>query len=103
MAPAVAEYGSASDEPTARIAFVEQFCSWSACRMKRTSSAFSSVGFGLYFTSAVLYIMFRKLPAKERSLSGYTYGKPIECLYANAARVGILAMRRTIWRRRTSG
>jgi hypothetical protein len=44
------------------MAVVEQFCSWSACRMKRTSSAFSTAGFGRYFTSVILNSMFRKLP-----------------------------------------
>jgi hypothetical protein len=46
MAPAVAEYGSACELPMLRIAFVLQFCSWSACRMKSTSSARSSTGLG---------------------------------------------------------
>ena len=46
MAAAVAEYGSTCELPTPRMALAEQFCSWSACRMKSTSSARSSVGFG---------------------------------------------------------
>ena len=45
-AAAAAEYGSTCELPTARIAFVEQFCSWSACRMNRTSSACSRTGSG---------------------------------------------------------
>ena len=44
IAAAVAEYGSGCEEPTARIALVEQFCSWSAWRMKSTSSARSISG-----------------------------------------------------------
>ena len=43
-----------------RIAEVEQFCSWSACRMNSTSSAFSSAGFTLYLSSLVLNIICRK-------------------------------------------
>ena len=39
-------YGSTRELPTDRIAFAEQFCSWSACRMNKTSIAFSSTGFG---------------------------------------------------------
>jgi len=61
-AAAMQEYGSAWDDPTLRIALVEQFCSWSAWRMKSTSSAFSSTGCGSYFTSVALNIMFKKLP-----------------------------------------
>ena len=54
----------------ARIALVPQFCSWSACRMNSTSRARSSTGFTRYFASVILNSMFRKLPAKESSLSG---------------------------------
>ena len=59
---ATAEYGSTCEDPTARTAAVEQFCSWSACRIQRTSSARSMRGSGWYLTSVILYIMFRKLP-----------------------------------------
>src|SRR4026208_1373624 len=69
MPAATAEYGSTCDEPTARTALVEQFCSWSACRMNRTSSARSTRGSGSYFSSVILYIMLRKLPADLRALS----------------------------------
>jgi hypothetical protein len=65
-----ATYGSAWELPTVRIVVVLQFCSWSMCRMKRTSSAFSRMGSGSYFGSEILYIMLRKFPAKLRSLSG---------------------------------
>src|SRR5438477_439032 len=61
-APASAEYGSTCELPMLRIAFVPQFCSWSACRMNSTSSACSRTRLGLYFTSVILNIMFRKLP-----------------------------------------
>src|SRR5687768_2071932 len=40
-----AENGSTCDDPTARTALVEQFCSWSACRMNRISSARVKIGF----------------------------------------------------------
>ena len=50
VAAAVAEYGSTCELPTPRMAVEEQFCSWSACRMNRMSSARSSVGFGRYFS-----------------------------------------------------
>ena len=62
-AAAAAEYGSTPELATLRIALVEQFCSWSACRMNRTSRACSSTGLGLYLGSVILAIMFRKLPA----------------------------------------
>ncbi len=38
--------GSTSEEPTARTALVEQFCSWSAWRISRISSARCSTGLG---------------------------------------------------------
>src|SRR5438128_5117858 len=50
------------------MALVEQFCSWSAWRMNRTSSACSSVLFGVYFTSVALNIMFRKFAGIVRSV-----------------------------------
>ena len=49
--------------PTRRTAVVLQFCSWSACRMNRTSRACSSTGSGLYLGSVIFAIMLRKLPA----------------------------------------
>src|ERR671919_438316 len=88
---ATAEYGSTWEDPTARTALVEQFCSWSAWRMNRTSSARSSRGSGSYLSSVILYIIERKLPGYVRSLSGYTYGWPMLWRYENAASVGILA------------
>ena len=54
MPAATAEYGSTPEEPTVRTELVEQFCSWSACRMKRMSSARSSRGSGWYFSSVIL-------------------------------------------------
>jgi hypothetical protein len=70
MPAAIAEYGSTCVEPTLRTALVEAFCSWSAWRMNRMSSARSSRGSGSYFSSVILYIMLRKLPGYRRSLSG---------------------------------
>ena len=63
VAAAAAEYGSARELPTTRIALVEQFCSWSACRVKSTSSAWARTGSGLYRGSVIRRIMLRKLPA----------------------------------------
>jgi threonine synthase len=51
-----------SAEPTARAALAEQFCSWSACRMKSTSRARSSTGCGLKRGSDMRNSMLRKLP-----------------------------------------
>ena len=45
-APAAATYGSACEDPIVRIVVVEQFCSWSAWRMRRMSIARSSTGWG---------------------------------------------------------
>ena len=46
--------------PTARMALVLQFCSWSACRMKSTSSARASTGLATYFGSVRFHSMFMK-------------------------------------------
>ena len=56
-----AENGSTCEEPTPRTAFVEQFCSWSACRISSVSSARSSTGFGLY-APPISNVMLTKLP-----------------------------------------
>src|ERR1051326_5561026 len=79
-AAATAEYGSTCELPTARIAFVEQFCSWSAWRMKSTSSARSTAGFGVYFTSVVLNIMLRKLPVAERGDGDHLRDEAVDLL-----------------------
>ncbi len=47
IAPASATYGSALADPITRIVVAEQFCSWSACRMNRMSSARSRTGLTL--------------------------------------------------------
>ena len=98
-----AENGSTCDEPTARTAFVEQFCSWSACRMKRISSARANTGFASYFDSLMRATIDRKFSTYERRLSGYTNGSPFTWRYENAAIVGVFASRRMIERLRSSG
>ena len=42
------------------MAFVLQFCSWSACRIKRMSSARAITGFATYFGSTIFHSMFMK-------------------------------------------
>src|SRR5580658_3159259 len=69
-AAAGAEYGSECDEPTTRMAVVEQFCSWSAWRMTRTSRARVKMGLGSKWGSATFHIIDRKLEQKSRELSG---------------------------------
>jgi hypothetical protein len=56
-----AENGSTCVEPTPRTAFVEAFCSWSACRTRRISSALCSTGFGSW-RPPISNVMFTKLP-----------------------------------------
>ena len=58
MAAAVVEKGSALELPTARMALVLQFCSWSACRMNSTSSARASTGLAAYLGSVRFHSMF---------------------------------------------
>ena len=69
-AAAVAEYGSECEDPTTRMAVVEQFCSWSAWRMKRMSSARARTGSASKRGSATFHIMERKFGAKSSVLSG---------------------------------
>src|SRR5436190_9771625 len=96
VAAAQAEYGSAWDEATVRNAVVPQFCSWSACRMNKTSNAWARTGSASYRGSAVFHIIDRKFDAKSSELSGYTNGMPTLKRWQAAASVGILAMSRTI-------
>ena len=63
MPAATAVYGSTCDEPTARTALAEQFCSWSACRMNRISSARTSRSSAAYFGSLILNSIDRKFAA----------------------------------------
>ena len=62
-----------------------------------------SRGSGSYLGSATLNIIERKFSAKLSELSGYTNGIPTLKRWQAAARVGILAIRRTTWRWRTAG
>ena len=61
MPAETAENGSTCEEPTPRTALVEQFCSWSACRMSRISSARCSTGFGSC-RPPISNVMLTKLP-----------------------------------------
>jgi hypothetical protein len=47
----------ACDEPTMRTVLVEQFCSWSACRISSRSSALAITGSTSYFSHGVANIM----------------------------------------------
>ena len=70
MPAETAEYGSTWDEPTARTALVEQFCSWSAWRMKSTSMARAKTGFDSYLGSDMRAIIERKFSGYGSELSG---------------------------------
>ena len=53
----------APELPTMRTVDVEQFCSWSACRMSSMFSARASTGGGAYASQGTENIMFRKFSA----------------------------------------
>ena len=59
---AMAAKGLVPELPHRRTVDVEAFCSWSACRMKRRSSARTSTGLGSYSSQGVANIMRMKLP-----------------------------------------
>ncbi len=61
MPAETAENGSTCDEPTPRTALDEQFCSWSACRIRSTSSERCSTGFGSC-VPPIANVMLTKLP-----------------------------------------
>ena len=61
MPAEMAENGSTWEEPTARTALVEQFCSWSAWRISRISSARCSTLLALC-RPPMLKVMLTKLP-----------------------------------------
>ncbi len=86
----------ASLEPTSRTVDVEQFCSWSACRMSSCFKACTTVGLTSYRSEGTANIIVRKFSMRSSSLLGYRNGWPIDFLYAYEAIVGSLAMRRTI-------
>src|SRR5215211_4028380 len=66
MPAATAENGSTCEEPTERTAFVEQFCSWSACRMNSTSRALTSRSSASNFLSMLFKMSEQKFEADER-------------------------------------
>ncbi len=53
-------YRLACDEPTSRTVEVEQFCSWSACRMSSVRSAALAFGSTTYGSDGTANIMRRK-------------------------------------------
>ena len=56
------KYLVAPDEPARRTVEVDAFCSWSACRMKIRSIAFSTIGLTSYSSAGTPKVMRRKLP-----------------------------------------
>ena len=59
------------------------------------SIARAYAGCASYFGSDMRAIIERKFSAYGSELSGYTYGIPFTCRYANAASVGSFAISRT--------
>jgi hypothetical protein len=57
-------------EPTRRTVEVEQFCSWSACRMKSMSSALTISGSRSYGSAGKPKVIRRKFSVYESELSG---------------------------------
>ena len=62
----------ASEEPTRRTVEVEQFCSWSACRISSRSSALTISGSSSYGSAAVPKHRRRKFSTMFIELSGYS-------------------------------
>ena len=60
----------ACDEPTSRTVDVEQFCSWSACRMNSMSSALATSGSTSYGSAGRPNVMRRKFSTRFSELSG---------------------------------
>ncbi len=60
----------ACEEPTRRTVEVEQFCSWSACRMSSLSSAETTTGSSSYSWAGTEKVMRRKFSTYPRSLRG---------------------------------
>ncbi len=50
----------ACEEPTSRTVEVEQFCSWSACRISSLSSALVTTGSGMYSSAGTEKVIRRK-------------------------------------------
>jgi len=53
----------ARELPTSRTVLVEQFCSWSACRMSSRSRARATTGSTSYSSHGVANVMYRKFEA----------------------------------------
>ncbi|GMA86042.1 hypothetical protein GCM10025868_12920 [Angustibacter aerolatus] len=64
-------------EPTSRTVDVEQFCSWSACRMNSRSSAFVMAGSTSYGSAGKPNVSRRKFSTSPIELSGYRNGWPM--------------------------
>ncbi len=63
-------------EPTRRTVEVEQFCSWSACRISSWSIALTVSGSASYGSAGRPNVMRRKFSTSDRELSGYRNGCP---------------------------
>ncbi len=60
----------ACDDPTSRTVDVEQFCSWSACRMNSRSSARTTAGSASYGSAGKPNVIRRKFSTRPSELSG---------------------------------
>jgi hypothetical protein len=60
----------ASLEPASRTVDVEQFCSWSACRISSTFIACSTVGLTSYGSDGTANIIVRKFSMRSSELFG---------------------------------
>jgi hypothetical protein len=68
--------------PTVRTVEVEQFCSWSACRISSRSSALGAItGSTSYSSHGRAEHHAQEVAAYDRSLRGYMNGWPMLCLY----------------------
>ena len=75
---------------------VEQFCSWSACRISSMSSALATSGSPWYGSAGKPNVIRMKFSTRFNELSGYRNGCPTDFLYAYAAMVGSFARRRMV-------
>ena len=57
-------------EPTSRTVEVEQFCSWSACRMNSRSRARTTTGSASYGSAGKPKVIRRKFSTRPSELSG---------------------------------
>src|SRR2546428_8798862 len=82
--------------PTIRTVLVEQFCSWSACRMSSRFSARTATGSGRYGSAGPADVMCREFAQESRSVRGEMDGGPKVFLYENAALGGSFPHRRAV-------